>query len=379
MDVLLQAFKAIAPHLSNPLVLIGFVLLLFFSLHRTLLKAGIIPPLSTRTGGKVVQILLRYGFVVALVIIVLGFTIQFYKTHRETQPPIDTELIIDQLMTGHREELARTRDEVEDWKQQAREAVKVLANLRGQPDAPPQINQALRMLEAGQTEKAEAIFQTIAKRKEEDILEAAAAYRHLGALAFLGNTQNALAAYRRATELDPDNAWGWNHLGRLLRRVGALDEAEAAYLKVKASGEAKDNQALIATAYGNLGIIYRIRGDLDQAEAMSKKGLAIEKALGRKEGIASEYGNLGLVYRARGDLDQAEAMYKKSLAINEDLGHKEGMAIQYNNLGIIYRIRGDLDQAEAMFKRSLETYRDAGAATQVERVQKLLERLRQSG
>lgn len=74
----LQAFKEIAPYLTHPLVLIGFVLLLFFGIHRTLLKAGILPPLNTRASSKVVRILLRYGFVIAILVIVLGFTLVFF-------------------------------------------------------------------------------------------------------------------------------------------------------------------------------------------------------------------------------------------------------------------------------------------------------------
>ena len=67
-------FPAIAPYLSNPLVLVGFVLLLFFGIHRTLIKSKIIPPVGPQTGGKIVQLLLRYGFILALVIVVLGFS-----------------------------------------------------------------------------------------------------------------------------------------------------------------------------------------------------------------------------------------------------------------------------------------------------------------
>ncbi len=72
MEAWLAAFKDIAPYLTHPLVLVGFVLLLFFGLS-----------LSARTGGKVVQIPLRHSFVVVLVVIVLGFALQFYKTQKE--------------------------------------------------------------------------------------------------------------------------------------------------------------------------------------------------------------------------------------------------------------------------------------------------------
>ena len=43
MDML-EAFSKIAPHLANPLVLVGFVLLLFFGVHRTLIRSGILRP-----------------------------------------------------------------------------------------------------------------------------------------------------------------------------------------------------------------------------------------------------------------------------------------------------------------------------------------------
>jgi hypothetical protein len=79
MDASILAFKEIAPYLTHPLVLVGFVLLLFFGLHRTLLKAGIIPPLSQRSGSTVVQLLLRYGFILALVVIVLGFGLRYVE------------------------------------------------------------------------------------------------------------------------------------------------------------------------------------------------------------------------------------------------------------------------------------------------------------
>jgi Flp pilus assembly protein TadD len=79
-------------------------------------------------------------------------------------------------MEGHYQE------DLGDWKRQAEEAVASLASLRGQPDAPPGIEQALAMLEKGQTKEAAAIFQAVAERKDKHVKEVAAAYRHLGTL-----------------------------------------------------------------------------------------------------------------------------------------------------------------------------------------------------
>ena len=69
----LKAFAAIVPYLTHPLALVGFVLLLVFGIHRSLIRSGVIPPVSPHVGGRLLQSLLRYGFVIALCVIVLGF------------------------------------------------------------------------------------------------------------------------------------------------------------------------------------------------------------------------------------------------------------------------------------------------------------------
>ncbi|MGH8562995.1 MAG: hypothetical protein ACREXW_02455 [Gammaproteobacteria bacterium] len=81
----LAAFGEMASQLANPLVLIGLALLLFFGVHRALLRSGILPPVDRRTSGVIVQSLLRYGFWIAVLLIVLGIGYAGYKTHRETQ------------------------------------------------------------------------------------------------------------------------------------------------------------------------------------------------------------------------------------------------------------------------------------------------------
>ena len=64
-------FAKVASYLGEPLVLVGFVLVLFFGIHRLLIEKGIIRPPSNPT--PIVKMLLTYGFVVALVVIILGF------------------------------------------------------------------------------------------------------------------------------------------------------------------------------------------------------------------------------------------------------------------------------------------------------------------
>ena len=267
-----------------------------------------------------------------------------------TQNNPETEKVaeLEKLLTAEREE-----------KQQLAEA---LAALGKQND--PSSQEAEDELIAGDPEKAKAFFRERAEAQEGVIGDAGKAaaenYRHLGAIAFLNNTQEALDAYRRATELDPENADGWNRLGHLLRRVGEIDEAMEAYKQVLEIGEKTSNQELIAIASGNLGLLYYTRGDLDDAEKMYKKSLKINEELGKKEGMAAVYGNLGALYYTLGNLDDAEEMHKKSLKINEVLRKKEGMAINYGNLGNLYYTRGNLDDAEEMYKKSLEIDEELG-------------------
>ena len=106
--------------------------------------------------------------------------------------------------------------------QQLTDAVAALAREKGKPDAPPGLDQALAKLEQGDTEKAKAIFQQLIDTKlaQSANKEAAAAARHLGALALLNDEQAALKAYQHATELDPENIAAKNQLGYLQKQPG---------------------------------------------------------------------------------------------------------------------------------------------------------------
>jgi tetratricopeptide (TPR) repeat protein len=300
---MLIAFEKVAPYLTNPLVLIGFVLLLVFGLYQALIRSGILQYIGKQASGRTVQALLCSRFVLALVVTVLGFGYQLYKTHVDAAPRVDVNAIVEKLEATHRAQLTRAQQDAEAWKQQAQAAVQALANLRSQKDAPPGINKALARLKQGNTKAAEEIFQVIANRRAASLAAnsqaAAAAHRHLGALALLKDTQKALNAYRRATELDPDNAEGWHQLGSLFYRTGKLSQAAAAFRKVLPLGQARNDRSLLAVAYGNLGDIYQIRGDLKHAEAMYAKSLNIDKVLNNKGGMAKAYGNLGLIYETQ--------------------------------------------------------------------------------
>jgi hypothetical protein len=78
-------FEKIAPYLQDPLVLIGFMLLLFFGFARTIVKAGLIPQLTRNAGYRVISKILLYGFLLAFAIIALGFGLKYRELSQAEQ------------------------------------------------------------------------------------------------------------------------------------------------------------------------------------------------------------------------------------------------------------------------------------------------------
>ncbi|MBL1430523.1 MAG: tetratricopeptide repeat protein [Robiginitomaculum sp.] len=245
-------------------------------------------------------------------------------------------------------------------------------------------------------------------QQEDAVADAAQTWLDIGNIAYLNDTEEALEAFERVTQLTPNNPKGWNQLGHLLRRVGDLSAAKTAYDKVLALSETMADKAWQADALGNLGIVEKTRGNLDaameyyqQALALNsqlgrKKGmaaalgnlgvveemrgnldaavdyhlqaLALHSQLGGKEGMAANYGNLGIVEKTRGNLDAAVEYYQKSLTLEKALGRKEGMASDYGNLGNVEQIRGDLEAACAYWRQSYDLFAEVGAAPEIEQV-----------
>ena len=363
----LTGFEKIAPYLGNPLILVGFVLMLAYGIHWQLMKSGLLRQVSQKDSSLIIRLFLRYGFWLALVLLLAGVGLQFSdRALVAWNSYMDKEKVI-AVNAGElaREMVGPLQGQLQAKDEQIKALTETIQALT-KADAPAkEINAALRALEQGDTKQAKAIFAQVLRTKEAQgrkaNKEAAAAARYLGALAYLNSPQEALLHYRKAVQLDPDNAADWTWLGNLLHRTGELTQAEEAYHKVQALAEAHQDKKIQANAYIGLGLVYDTRGELDKAEEMYRKGLELDEALGRKEGMAAAYGNLGVVYKTRGDLDKAEEMYRKSLEISEALGLKETVAAMYTNLGLLYEQRGNLAQAEELWRKSLGLYQEMGA------------------
>ena len=109
-------FKDIAPYLQHPLVLTGFVILLFFGILTALFKAGILPSLPKKMAAEIVKRVINYGFIIALLIIVLGFW-QHFRDQSGGKDSGDKRLPADSSLKVKHDSTARSPNAGPDTKQ----------------------------------------------------------------------------------------------------------------------------------------------------------------------------------------------------------------------------------------------------------------------
>lgn len=78
-------FEKVAPYLEDPLVLIGFVVFLFLSFCRYLVKQGIFPQLEQQGAVSILKLILSYGFIIGVVIVGLGFGLKYSELSQAEQ------------------------------------------------------------------------------------------------------------------------------------------------------------------------------------------------------------------------------------------------------------------------------------------------------
>ena len=167
--------------------------------------------------------------------------------------------------------------------------------------------------------------------------EYATAYSNLG-LAYRkkGMNDEAIGAYEKAIELNPQYTDAHNELGIAYYNKKMYDEAIAAYQK------AIEINPEYATAYSNLGLAYRKKGMNDEAIG------AYEKAIELNPQYTNAHNQLGIAYYNKKMYDEAIAAYKKAIELNPE------HTIAHYNLGLAYRKKGMNDEAIAAYQKAIE-------------------------
>jgi len=200
-----------------------------------------------------------------------------------------------------------------------------------------------------------------------------------------GNHDQALAAFNKALEIDPNQTAGFIKRGNLFADRGHLDRAVADY------SAAIKVDPKFALAYLNRGLAFAKRGEFDKVIADTSKALELDPKLGSayfirgaayanrgdKHRAIAEFGQAirldpknplahndrGLAFADQGEYDRAIADYTAALRLDPKL------TLAYINRGIAFRLKGNLERAVAEFTkalrlepRSLQAYFNRGLA-----------------
>ncbi len=151
-----------------------------------------------------------------------------------------------------------------------------------------------------------------------------------------GETEAAIAEWRRALKLSPDDAKAHNNLGIVLWRKGQFDEAVTHYLKAL---EVKPDYP---EASNNLGVAFVHRGKWDAAITQ------FQKALQTYPDSADLHNNLGRAYAGKGKFDKAIEHWRNAVRL------KPGSADAHNNLGTGFFRAEKWDQAISELQKAVE-------------------------
>ena len=191
-----------------------------------------------------------------------------------------------------------------------------------------------------------------------------------GCLIGIGESNAAIAAFRRALELKPDYAMPHYNIGLTLFKSGQIDAAIVEYRR------ALNLNPSYAEAYHGLGNGLIEKGDLDSAIAAIRKALELKvdyaeaqgaladallqhgdleaaitagrRAIELKPGYVPAHVNLGIALEQKGEVEDAFAHYRRALELSPD--HFEA----HINLGVALRKKDDVDGAIAEHRRAVE-------------------------
>jgi tetratricopeptide (TPR) repeat protein len=253
-------------------------------------------------------------------------------------------------------------------------AVEAIA--RGADAGDGRLQQALDLLGAGKIQDASRLLQIFAENKtaqivqdkehlKTDSLDAAAAYRNLGAIAGLADPKSAREAYGRAVALDPDDRealyWhGWLQL--LAGDLGLADRDLNRLLQVSAA--AHDDRGTYR-AYLRLGEAFVDSGNLQGAREYEDRAYDLAKRNAERSpddqewqrDLSVSYEKIGDVQVARGNLPEALKSYRDVFEIRDRLAKSDpGNAEWQRDLLVAYQNIGDVQVAQGNLPETLKSY-----------------------
>jgi len=175
-------------------------------------------------------------------------------------------------------------------------------------------NLGVMLKEMGRSDEARAAFEKVVQ------LDPALPQGHSNLAGTLTDKAAAIAEFRKAITLKPDDAEAHNHLGALLEETGQLTQA---------SGEYRQAIALkgdYATAYSNLANALQKLGRVDEAAEAHRTAIAIAPD------SAQSWCNLGNLLKDHARIDEAIEALRKSIEVAPRTSLKDKQAAFHSNL-----------------------------------------------
>jgi len=151
-----------------------------------------------------------------------------------------------------------------------------------------------------------------------------------------GKAQEAADAYRKAVQLDPNNArWRYN----LSLALASLGDREGQKTALERALEIDPN---VAATHNDLGLLWLSEHNLESAEKEFRAALEIDPK------FAEAQNNLGVVYSEQGKDSEALALFRQA---TENDPH---YARAFVNLGLLMARQGDLGGAKEQIQQALK-------------------------
>jgi tetratricopeptide (TPR) repeat protein len=236
------------------------------------------------------------------------------------------------------------------------------------PNAKGWYRLGLALLKAGQSDKAQQVYQILLEQETEESGKAPI-YGQLGWVKdVLGEYQEAITFYEKSLEIkektrppnDPSLAISYNNIGAVYYNMGDYSKALSSYEKALEIDKKTlpPNDPDLAKSYNNIGAVYESMCDYSKALSSHEKALAIKQQSlpPNHPSLGASYNNIGSLYGQMGEYAKALPYLEKSLAIKQQSlppNHPD-LGASYNNISMVYDSMGDYSKALSSYEKALE-------------------------
>jgi signal transduction histidine kinase len=144
-------------------------------------------------------------------------------------------------------------------------------------------------------------------------------------------------------------------IGTIYEWFGDIDNAVAAYRRATEMAKLVNDLNLESNAYNPLSGIYLKQGKLDLALSTIEKSISIKEKTQDIRGLAFALYGRGKVFLKLNKIDQALRDFEECLRIQLLMGDKLGLTMVYNKLGVLFLESGDYDNARLNLQKAWHT------------------------